>query len=70
MQSGLIGEPLGSCEQKPEDTFRDEIARQIFGEIGTIRDGEIGLAKAEGGGTEAMGIFAPDCVCPPSHSPC
>ena len=25
--------------QKPEDSFRDEIARVIFGDIGSIRDG-------------------------------
>ena len=26
-------------QQKPEDNFRDEIARVIFGDIGSIRDG-------------------------------
>lgn len=28
------------CWQTPEDTFRDEIARQIFGDIGQIKDGK------------------------------
>ena len=30
---------IPDLQQKPEDSFRDEIARVIFGDIGSIRDG-------------------------------
>lgn len=30
---------ISKFQQKPEDSFRDEIARVIFGDIGSIRDG-------------------------------